>query len=91
MMSKETDALPARFRRGSHEGVYCKTCGIDIKLVNNTQSKIFNLENNILHCEECQPRKDSKYNQPLRRFWIKDDPQFSKLKRKGFTTNWRQK
>ncbi len=74
-----------------HDGVYCKTCGIEIKLVNTYQSVVYNIEHDILHCTDCKPRKQSSYNKPYRRFWTKHDTQFSKLKRKGYTTNWRNK
>jgi len=77
-----------------HDGVYCKQCGLDIRLneeVGSNQSIKYNQEKEILYCQECKPRKDSKYNQPYRRFWNKTNHQWANLKRKGFTTNWRQK
>jgi hypothetical protein len=78
-------------RHPCYDGIYCKKCGVNIKLLDNFQSIVYNQENNILYCEECKPRKGSKYNKPYRRFWKKEDVQFSKLKRKGYTTKWRQK
>lgn len=75
-------------------GLFCRTCGVDIRLngdIGSNQSITFNLENNINYCQECKPRKESKYNQPYRRFWVKSNHQWANLKRKGITTNWRQK
>jgi|TARA_R110000824_G_scaffold6753_2_gene31162 hypothetical protein len=77
-----------------HDGVYCKQCGLDIRLneeVGSNQSIKYNQEKEILYCQECKPRKESKYNQPYRRFWVKSNHQWANLKRKGTTTNWRQK
>jgi hypothetical protein len=65
-------------------GLYCKTCGVDIRLngdIGSNQSIVFNLENDINFCQDCKPRKESKYNQPYRRFWIKDSVQWSNLRR----------
>jgi len=79
-----------------HDGVYCKQCGLDIRLNGDTgsnQSVKYNQEKEILHCQECKPRKESKYNQPYRRFWNKTNHQWSNLKRAGYTmrTSQRQK
>ncbi len=67
-------------------GKYCKKCGVDIRLNGDTASKqsmIYNQEKEILYCEECKPRKESKYNQPYRRFWNMNwrNPQWSNLRR----------
>lgn len=65
------------------DGFYCKQCGVDIRLNGDTgshQSIRFNQEKDILYCNECKPRKESKYNQPYRRFWNRN-PQWSNLRR----------
>jgi len=69
-----------------HDGVYCKQCGLDIRLNGDTgsnQSVKYNQEKEILHCQECKPRKESKYNQPYRRFWNIHyrNPQWANLRR----------
>ena len=67
------------------KGRWCKKCGVEIALdYAFRDSKLFNEENNILYCRECKPELYAKshYNQPKRRFWIKADPNWAKLRHK---------